>query len=86
MSIDARISSVRRRDGHIWLRLAPIQASDGVMSIPGVRTLVIHKWTRAPVAGQQIWGNAAGCIVEAGNGGERIMYERHGRTLVEVTP
>jgi hypothetical protein len=54
------------------------------MSIPGRRKLIIRKWIRKPVAGQQIWGNAAGCIVEAGNGGERIMYERHGNELVEV--
>lgn len=86
MSIDARISSVRQHGNHITLRLAPIQASDGVMSIPGRQQLVIRKWTRKPVAGQQIWGNAAGCIVEAGNGGERIMYERHGKMLDEVTP
>ena len=68
MSIDARISSVRERDGRIEVRLAPIQASDGQMSIAGRKKLIIRQWRRKPVAGQQIWGNAAGCIVEAGNG------------------
>lgn len=86
MSIDARISSVRQLGGDLVLRLEPYQASDGVMSIPGRSQLVVKSYRTQPHAGQQIWGNAAGCIVEADNGGPRILYERHGRTLVEVQP
>lgn len=84
MSIDARIATVMVRKDHVWLRLRPIPASDGVMSIPGTNTLIIAPpYANLPKAGQQIWGNAGACIVEAGFGGERIEYERAGNVLRE---
>lgn len=84
MSIDARIASVAVMKDHVWLRLRPIQASDGVLSTPGKNTLIITPpYTKLPLAGQQIWGNAGACIVEAGFGGERIEYEREGHLLRE---
>lgn len=62
MSIDARIASVMVRKDHVWLRLRPIQASDGTMSVAGADTLVIAPpYTRLPNAGQQIWGNFDVC-------------------------
>lgn len=86
MSIDARISAIVHKDHVVILHLASYRASDGVMSIPGQKRLHIVDCYRVPKTGQKIWGNAAGVIVEAGHGGERIMYERHGRELHEVAP
>lgn len=83
MSIDARIASVAERDGILTLRLRAYRASDGVMSIRGARELYVRQWRKRPVAGQKIWGGSGNCIVEAGNGGERIEYERNGYDLVE---
>lgn len=84
MSIDARIASVMIHRDHIWLRLRPLQASDGSTSIAGTNTLIIDPpYSRVPKAGQQIWGNAGACIVEAGFGSERIEYARDGHTLKE---
>lgn len=84
MSIDARIAGVMVRNGYVFLRLRPIQASDGLMSVAGREELTIEPpFTALPRAGQQIWGNAGACIVEAGFGGERIEYERVGGFLRE---
>lgn len=84
MSIDARIAAVKpRKDGAVLLHLASYRHSDGARSIPGVRRLAILSGTRRPLAGQRIWGNAGECIVEAGNGGERIEYKRVGMALYE---
>lgn len=84
MSIDARIASVmiEVRTDRVWLRLRPIQASDGTLSIAGTDELIIEPpYRKLPHAGQQIWGNAGACIVEAGFGGERIEYRREGHFL-----
>lgn len=84
MSIDARIAAVvPQKNGVIRLHLAAYPHSDGTMSIPGVKRLGIVQGKRRPVAGQRIWGNAGDCIVEAGNGGERIEYKRVGGRLYE---
>lgn len=84
MSIDARIASVMVRRDHVWLRLRPIQANDGTMSITGQSTLIIAPPFRiVPKAGQQIWGGSGSCVVEAGFGGERIEYSREGNILTE---
>lgn len=83
MSIDARIASVVKRNEVIVLFLAPYKHSDGVMSIPGAARLGIVNCTQRPVAGQKIWGDAGRCIIEAGNGGERIEYTRRGIRLFE---
>lgn len=88
MSIDARIASVMMCPGthgvHLWLRLRPIQASDGTMSIPGQSTLIIAPpYVKVPKAGQQIWGGSGFCIVVEGFGGERIEYAREGNILRE---
>lgn len=87
MSIDARIASVMLRNDHAIIRLRAIQTSDGEMSIPGREELtVMPPITKIPHAGQQIWGNAGICVVEAGFGGERIEYDRNGIVLRERQP
>lgn len=85
MSIDAVIKSTMERKGDLWLRLGPRLGADGQSSIPGRMTLVIKgPLSKRPHPGQQIWGDAGMCIVEAGNGGERIEYTREGSILKEM--
>lgn len=83
MSIDARISAVIPKGNLLTLRLRGYKTSDGTMSIAGRKRLVVVNYTRRPVAGQMIWGDAGQCIVEAGNGGGRIEYRREGTILRE---
>lgn len=82
MTISARIASVSVYKGRIHLMLAYYQG-DRNISVGERDQLLITSYTRVPLVGQQIWGNAGHVVIEAGCGGERIMYARQGSFLRE---